>query len=84
MFGHLKQQSAETVEQEGAAADAYVLAALDAQPMSMDELLTAAREEGGSQKSLADVAVWGAKQVCAGRIARYADGRYGPVLLGGR
>lgn len=84
LFGHLKQQSAETAEQEGGAADAYVLAALDAQPMSMDELLIAAREEGGSQKSLADVAVWVAKQVCAGRIARYADGRYGPVLLGGR
>lgn len=83
LFGCLKQTCASEQDEAVVAEDDPLACALQAQPLSMDELLEVSRA-AGQGKSLSDIAVWVAHQVQAGRAVRYADGRYGPMANDGR
>lgn len=57
-----------------------LLEAIDAERTSLDDLRTMAAEALGGTEALSWVMVWLAKMQAVNRIARYPDGRYGPVV----
>lgn len=55
--------------------------ALRAEPLTLEELIALARQRAGDQDPYQSVMIQLARLQQQGKIARYADGRYGPVVL---
>lgn len=56
-----------------------LLDAMQAQPMSVDEMIMFRASCQGRSWSVADAMTWIANHVSSGKIAQYPDGRYGPL-----
>lgn len=95
IYGILKTQDAEDGEGEGKGAgakhgrgrkkkrrvgDEFLLEALMAQPMSMQQMLALAKRCCGRDDPIVWLSMWLAKQVKEGSIAQYHNGMYGPVI----
>lgn len=81
IFGLLKQESLpESKCPEIAAEESYLLKALDAEPLGIEELMEIAKSIVKDGDPATWLMVWLAKATRDGFIAQYPDGRYGSVL----
>jgi hypothetical protein len=62
--------------------DDFLLEALMAEPMSMQQMLEMAKRCCGRDEPIAWLAMWLAKKTKEGKIAQYANGTYGPTVKG--
>jgi DNA processing protein len=86
-FGCLKQEEVratsrtdKTSEEKEDSPETKLLAALQAEPLAMDQLQTLAQDLFGEQEALTRLMLLLASCQRSGLIAQYPDGRYGPNL----
>jgi DNA processing protein len=60
----------------------FLMEALMAEPMSMQQMLEMAKRCCGNDEPIAWLSMWLARQTREGKIAQYGNGMYGPVVNG--